>query len=1267
MRNSWSGSQVSRKPLSDLMRSQQVSIDQDQVSNVASDITDDYTGPSLALFAKIIWSKKLVFTQLAQQGGLRPRVKMSPSELLSLLKRSGVATNMHQLKAFLRYMQVESASPLDIVEAARALGNNESGLTSIEEIDTGEEKFPVFVHTDRYSERVREVLKDTDLKAFFREATLGTGVMDIDSFATAISLKSNGRVRQIEAQKAFEKIANGNENFTEEEFVNAFKNYERPGRTLTHSIKILKNWLRDEKLTTEQGFEYLLRITGANKTLNFDQFVIGLTEFNFSQYELYLLFREIDSKQDGVIDLTEWMNKIYESSGPYQSLRDIVLENNLQTDDLLIKMDLKDKQNIGLAEFASILQKMDPTLTAGKAVDLAKIAIGKQGYVDLQDFLLQLSQKPVDYEGDWKEQILRKIQNHIKGNVEKMKKIFEDADERNNGKLPLADFQHCLHKADIGLPAIEIERLARILDRKGDHLVDYTDFLDHLEGKNLSPPDPLKKTILRLIVFLRQNSLAPAQLLKRLGGNVTIETFAKFIRIKVDKRLDRVTAYEVSNKFDMNHDGIIDIVDLSAALNSKSYASFSRNSPFPTDKLNQERAKGIIRDVRNALIQKRMNYKDAFTAFDTKNNGMLTCKEFSDGIDKVIELSQPVKNGLFAIMDKQGIGLIDYKAFCDVIKEGDVHEKEHGDSWSWETKIIHMIKKWITQEGISIENAFRAFDKDFDGMMSKEDLRQSLVSILKLEEREIPSSRLDRLYKLMDNYKRNSVYLADFKILFEENKVQDWRDSAKQQIGLYLSKKFSDNIRSFEFVSQLTGKITFQHFDKWIQKNQILQGFNLTNELNQQLFASLDFHRKGYLLQHDWDLAFGNISWNKQCLDELKDAIRSTFTDTNNAFSHFQRYAKGSELTISDFSEGVHALIPDRFSSKDINDLWQQIVGPNPGLSFPVFKQAFEDVKFLSRLSFCKSSMKSRSLTRESRRDLKTPFSTLSYRSYEEDPLKRLQSMISVSNTRIENIFSEIDSTSSGKVSSFEFRKALRRLNLGLTAREIDNIVMRCDANNNGIIDWKNFNNQFVKSGVENQIKGIASEKIEKYTENMFSYMLSPRDAFNQFDKERSGYLSFEAFVNLMTKLCKLSKDQIPSFTVLRDLFEIIDLRKDGVLDVKEWISTFKSHAPMPWENSQLYDDVCLSISKHRKGLLLTFEALSGTGFVSFTEAKNIITSILKGTKLPDILWNQILRVALKDGKIDYKFLLEVYKNRALTKQMHPKSTAKPEEISLKA
>lgn len=52
--------------------------------------------------------------------------------------------------------------------------------------------------------------------------------------------------------------------------------------------------------------------------------------------------------------------------------------------------------------------------------------------------------------------------------------------------------------------------------------------------------------------------------------------------------------------------------------------------------------------------------------------------------------------------------------------------------------------------------------------------------------------------------------------------------------------------------------MTFKQFTDWIEKNQILHGFNLTEKLMQQLFADLDPHKKGYLSDLDWENGFGN-------------------------------------------------------------------------------------------------------------------------------------------------------------------------------------------------------------------------------------------------------------------------------------------------------------------------------------------------------------------------------------------------------------------------
>lgn len=117
---------------------------------------------------------------------------------------------------------------------------------------------------------------------------------------------------------------------------------------------------------------------------------------------------------------------------------------------------------------------------------------------------------------------------------------------------------------------------------------------------------------------------------------------------------------------------------------------------------------------------------------------------------------------------------------------------------------------------MSAENAFRVVDIDFDGTISKKDLTSFLKEVLKIPNEEITPSRIGRLFKLMDIFKRNTIQLNDFKKVIcnnltdekdpnnpEETHMQtissfNWKLHGKQQIGLLLSKQFNNLHQSFE-------------------------------------------------------------------------------------------------------------------------------------------------------------------------------------------------------------------------------------------------------------------------------------------------------------------------------------------------------------------------------------------------------------------------------------------------------------------------------------
>ncbi len=112
------------------------------------------------------------------------------------------------------------------------------------------------------------------------------------------------------------------------------------------------------------------------------------------------------------------------------------------------------------------------------------------------------------------------------------------------------------------------------------------------------------------------------------------------------------------------------------------------------------------------------------------------------------------------------------------------------------------------------EDTFRILDADFDGAVGKTDLLRFINEILEFPIEEVTQSRVSRLFKLLDVYKRGRIQLSDITALLKgegqtetilrggnemnEKTPFDWRLHARQQIGLALSAQFHDIKLSFE-------------------------------------------------------------------------------------------------------------------------------------------------------------------------------------------------------------------------------------------------------------------------------------------------------------------------------------------------------------------------------------------------------------------------------------------------------------------------------------
>jgi hypothetical protein len=109
-----------------------------------------------------------------------------------------------------------------------------------------------------------------------------------------------------------------------------------------------------------------------------------------------------------------------------------------------------------------------------------------------------------------------------------------------------------------------------------------------------------------------------------------------------------------------------------------------------------------------------------------------------------------------------------------------------------------------------------------------------------------------------------------------------------------------------------------------------------------------------------------------------------------------------------------------------------------------------------------------------------------------------------------------------------------------------------------------------------------------------------------QFDSSKQGRLSFLDFNALVTKVHEVAHENCPTYLVVKDMFDSIDIRKDGVLDLHEWQQTFGRVADDPtktqtytspltaWENSKEFEKIGSQIAKNRKLLRSQFQSVLG-------------------------------------------------------------------------
>jgi hypothetical protein len=153
----------------------------------------------------------------------------------------------------------------------------------------------------------------------------------------------------------------------------------------------------------------------------------------------------------------------------------------------------------------------------------------------------------------------------------------------------------------------------------------------------------------------------------------------------------------------------------------------------------------------------------------------------------------------------------------------------------------------------------------------------------------------------------------------------------------------------------------------------------------------------------------------------------------------------------------------------------------------------------------------------------------------------------------------------------------------------------------------------------------------------------------------------------------EVAKLKPPTFPVIKDLFDLIDVRRDGELDPTEWNQTFGrvtegsnslSIKPSPlglWETTKEFENIGTLLAKNRKLLIEKFKSEIGkTTLFNFAQGKAALNDWLY-QHFKDSVTDAHLKCVFSAAQVpaesqhepryDYVRLLDLYKARYLGPQ----------------
>ena len=295
---------------------------------------------------------------------------------------------------------------------------------------------------------------------------------------------------------------------------------------------------------------------------------------------------------------------------------------------------------------------------------------------------------------------------------------------------------------------------------------------------------------------------------------------------------------------------------------------------------------------------------------------------------------------------------------------------------------------------------------------------------------------------------------------------------------------------------------------------------------------------------------------------------------------------------------------------------------------------------------------------------------------FDKDPLDKIRRIIisSPNQNYLEMIKEFVDKfkTENYICNEFHFKNLIKQLNIGLTNIEIEDILTKSGKTYNGKINIYEFykyliskDKNITKSG--QNIKLILSE----FKQLLYKYYSNPKLAFIFNDSEQSNRMDFVKFKSIINELYTKDNKPVPNFAMMKNCYDYIDLRKDGLIDLVEWSNVFGSVSGkldlsksidykkgiktlQKWEMSNNLIEVYKNIAKNRKFITQKVKVMAFGSFIQEDNLINILKEMFPQYKFNNTQWRMIVEIGNKDprGFINYDTFIMIVENCAKREEM---------------